>query len=89
MTLEGKVVRFWLSASGKAELPEWLQREPLDALVVEEDQLGVWIAVAGDEGALATEGLEVVLLKWEHFSTALTSYEVQQPSERQTAGFTH
>lgn len=85
MTLAGKTVRFWLSLAGKAELPEPLNaRESLEALVVEEDALGVWVWVAnelGEQQALP----EVMLLKWEHFCTALAGYEL--PQQRPGAGF--
>ncbi len=85
MTLAGKTVRFWLSSVGKAELPEPLSTgESLEALVIEEDTLGVWVWVANDAGE--QRGFpEVMLLKWEHFCTALASYEL--PQERPAAGF--
>lgn len=87
MTLAGKTVRFWLSSSGKSELPQSLNaEESLEALVVEEDRLGVWIWVANEEGR-SQEAPEVMLLRWEHFSTALTSYEVPQSADRPALGF--
>jgi len=49
MTLAGKTVQFWLSLAGKSELPEPLSAGPmLEALVVEEDRLGVWIWVVNE-----------------------------------------
>ena len=87
MTLAGKTVRFWLSSLGKLELPQSLNaEESLEALVVEEDRLGIWIWVAGEERR-SDDAPEVMLLKWEHFSSALTSYEVPQSSDRPAAGF--
>ena len=88
MTLAGKTVQFWLSLAGKTELPEPLSGgETLEALVIEEDRLGVWIWVANEVSQPSQDVPEVMLLKWEHFCTALTGYEVPQPPGRPAAGF--
>ena len=87
MTLAGKTVRFWLSGLGSKDLPEPLSAEKsVEALVIEEDSLGVWIWVA-DETGRSQQVPKVMLLKWDYFCTALTSYEIPQSPERPTAGF--
>ena len=87
MTLAGKTVRFWLSEVGSKELPEPLSAEKsVEALVVEEDPLGVWIWVADGIGQ-SQQVPKLMLLKWEHFCTALTSYEAPQSPEHPTVGF--
>jgi hypothetical protein len=57
--------------------------EFIDGFVVDESHLGVWISVPELEPPSA-----VVLLKWEHFSTAVAEYEPDTPAERASAGFT-
>jgi hypothetical protein len=86
MRLAGKTVQFWLSDAGKKELPDQVfVGSPIEVLVVDEDQMGVWVWVQ-HEGA--TELVpEVMLLKWEHFATAATTYELPSTPERTLAGF--
>lgn len=86
MRLAGKTVRFWLSDAGKSELPgDIFADNPVEVVVIDEDPMGVWVWVQHEEtGELLPE---VMLLKWEHFATALTSYELPPEAERPAAGF--
>jgi hypothetical protein len=83
MNLSGSTVRFRLQPEGrevfKGIAPE---AEFLEGLVVSEDHLGVWLSLPEFESAT-----EVLLLKWEHFSTAITEYQPEMPTERPPAGF--
>jgi hypothetical protein len=54
----------------------------LEAVVVDENQLGAWISIPELKSPT-----EVVLLKWEYFSTAILDYFPQAPLERPPAGF--
>jgi hypothetical protein len=87
MRLAGKAVQFWLSPSGYAEVGEVLNVQgPFEVVVVDQDDLGVWIRVR--PGEELTDGADqVMLLKWAHFSTALTSFKVPEIEERPPAGF--
>jgi hypothetical protein len=83
MKLSGTRVRFRLLPQAQAALKGILQeREFVEALVVNEDHLGVWLSLPDLKSAA-----EVVLLKWEHFSTATLEYEPETPSERSLVGF--
>jgi hypothetical protein len=86
MRLAGKTVRFSLTDGGKCELPrDVFGDSPLEVVVIDGDPAGVWVWVQREEsGELLPE---VMLLKWEHFATALTSYEVPPTAERPAAGF--
>ncbi|HXZ78841.1 MAG TPA: hypothetical protein VEG30_02855 [Terriglobales bacterium] len=90
--LAGKRVRFWLSVAGRAELPEPLNTgnatdNSVEALVVDEGRLGVWVSVETEDMQLWHGLPAVMLLKWEHFCTALTTYETRQSAERPQPGF--
>ena len=86
MILAGKTVRFWLSQAARQELPGALSSpESFEALVVEEDPLGVWIWVASEQSESTPE---VTLLKWEQFCTARAAYEAPpEMQDRAVAGF--
>ncbi len=84
MNLVGKTVRFCLLPQGREGLQPALSiaGEYIDAVVADENHLGVWISVPELESAIG-----VVLLRWEYFSTALLDYEPGVPLEREPAGF--
>jgi hypothetical protein len=54
----------------------------LEAIVVDENQLGAWISIPELESPT-----EVVLLKWDYFSTAILDYQPEEPLARPPAGF--
>jgi hypothetical protein len=82
MSLEGKTVRFRLAESGRAALSGIaLEAEFVDGLVVDENQIGLWIYLPEFEGSMTA------LLRWEHFTTALVDYAPDVPAERFPAGF--
>jgi len=83
MNLAGRLVRFRLLPAGREALHDLTKgAEDLEAVVLDENQLGAWISVPELESAT-----EVVLLKWEHFSTAFLEYEPEVPLERSPVGF--
>ena len=83
MNLVGQTVRFRLLPQGRAAFDGVIpSAEFIDGLVVDENHLGVWISVPELEPPSA-----VALLKWEHFSTAVTEYAPGTPDERASAGF--
>ena len=57
-------------------------REFLDGFVVSENQHGVWLSLP--EFRPVTEA---ILLKWEHFSTAVVDYQPELPATREQIGF--
>jgi len=83
VNLAGRSVRFRLVSQGrdalKAVVPD---REYVDGLVVDEDHLGVWISLPELEPPT-----EVVLLRWDYFSTAMLEFEPEATVERSPAGF--
>ena len=56
--------------------------EYVDAFVVNEDHLGVWVSLPELPSVTA-----VVLLKWKQFSTAMLEYEPEVLTERSPVGF--
>jgi hypothetical protein len=89
MQLTGRTVRFWLSEDGRAQLAGvGLAQNVVDAYVVDENHLGVWIWLP-QEAELANEETvpEVILMRWSHFWTASVEYIPQAPPPRPTAGF--
>ena len=84
MNLTGRIVRFRLAASGLEALHDIVKGpKDLEAFVVDENQLGAWISVPELESPT-----EVVLLRWEHFSTAFLEYDPEVPISREPVGFT-
>jgi hypothetical protein len=84
MDLAGRFVHFWLSPSGREALSEVIPGgADFEALVVEEDGIGLWIWIPDAE----PESREVTLLKWEYFAAARLDYEPEVPQDRPPAGF--
>ena len=84
MDLTGRLVHFWLSPSGREALEDVIAGGPdFEALVVEEDDVGLWIWMPDPEHG----SREVTLLKWEYFGAARLEYEPEVPQERSRAGF--
>jgi len=85
MDLRGKFVRFWLSPDGEVALKDVIRTDrELEALVVEEDNLGFWIWVP--EAGKGSR--EVTLLKREYFAAVSVVYEPPEAAkERPPAGF--
>ena len=81
MQLSGRTVRFWLSQVGRQEDSAWGSwgGKEIEALVVDEDQLGVWLWLP--------DKTDVFLLRWAHISTAALEYIPPAPVERTQAGF--
>ena len=83
MNLTGSTVRFHLLPQGRDAIKGFVSdQEFLDGFVVSENHLGVWISLEKLEPTDA-----VVLLKWEHFSTAMLVYRPEAPVERSPVGF--
>ncbi len=83
MNLSGSTVRFRLQPSGRDALEGMVSDgEFLEGFVVSESHLGVWLSLPE-----LVSPTEVVLLKWEHFSTAMLEYRAEAPIERPPAGF--
>ena len=83
MKLVGKTVRFHLLPHGREALKGIASiGEFVNALVVGENHLGIWVSVPELEPASS-----VMLLKWDHFSTAVVEYEPEVPAERSAPGF--
>jgi hypothetical protein len=84
MVLTGRLVHFWLSPSGRDALGEVIPGgADFEALVVEEDEIGLWIWIPDAEH----DSREVTLLKWEYFAAARLDYEPEVPQDRPPAGF--
>jgi hypothetical protein len=85
MDLTGRFVHFWLSPSGREALKEVISGGPdFEALVVEVDDLGLWIWMPDAEQG----SREVTLLKLEYFAAAPLEYEPPEaPRERPSVGF--
>jgi hypothetical protein len=84
MDLTGRFVHFWLSPSGREALGEVIAGGPdFEALVVEEDSIGLWLWVPDAEQG----SREVTLLKWEYFAAASLEYQPATPIERPPTGF--
>ena len=58
------------------------EQEFLEGFVVSENHLGVWLSLPELKSAT-----DVVLLKWEQFSTAIIEYEPEPLAQRLPAGF--
>lgn len=83
MDLSGSTVRFRLLPQGREAVKGIVSdQEFLEGFVVSEDHLGVWLSLEVLEPADA-----VMLLKWEHFSTATLQYRPEAPAERSPLGF--
>jgi hypothetical protein len=83
MNLIGSTARFHLLPQGREAVKGVLSdREFLDGFVVSESHLGVWLSLP--ELRLNNE---VLLLKWEQFSTAVLEYTPEAPAQRLPAGF--
>ncbi len=84
MNLIGSTVSFHLLPQGREAFKEIAPgKEVLEGFVVDENHLGVWLSLPELDSAN-----EVVLLKWEQFSTATLEYEPEAPAgERSPAGF--
>jgi hypothetical protein len=84
MNLAGRSVRFRLRPGGRQALSSVVgEIDELQAFVVSENHLGAWVSVPELESPT-----EVVLLRWEHFSTAFLEYEPEVPLSREAVGFT-
>lgn len=83
MNLVGGFVRVHLSSVGQQELGMILKADtPLEAFVVSQDSVGLWVTTDTE-----SQAPEVVLLKWEHFSTVSFEFRPTTPMERGPAGF--
>ncbi len=83
MNLSGRNVRFRLLPQGREALKAIVpDSEYVEGFVVDENHLGVWVALPELEPAT-----EIVLLKWDHFSTAMLEFEPETPAGRSPAGF--
>jgi hypothetical protein len=81
MIAPGEIVRFQLSQQGSAVLrgpKAFFQDEVVQARVVSVDELGVWIEY--------TEA-EALLLKWQHFETAVVDILEEQSLPIKRIGF--
>lgn len=84
MNLAGSLVHFWLSPAGYDALSKVIPGvADFEALVVEEDSIGLWIW-RSDAGH---QSREVTLLKWEYFAAATLEYQPEVPQEKPPAGF--
>jgi len=84
VTFTGNRVRFRLLPAGRDAVAAVLSQdtEDLEGFVVDEDDLGVWIAIPKPQ-----RKRDVMLLKWEHFLTAVTQWDPEPFMERPAAGF--
>jgi hypothetical protein len=83
MNLTGSTVSFHLLPQGREAFREIApDRDVLEAFVVDENHLGVWLSLPDLKSAN-----DVVLLKWEQFSTATLEYEPEAPAQHLPAGF--
>ncbi len=83
MNLTGTTVSFHLLPQGREAFREIApDKDVLEGFVVNENHLGVWLSLPELKSAN-----EVILLKWEQFSTATLEYEPEAPGERLPAGF--
>ncbi len=87
MVLAGKPVLFRLSPDGKLALKGLFQRAGVfRALVLEEDELGLWVRL-GTGPLKGTSQPVAVLLKWHYFSTALVDWQPEVVRPKRRAGF--
>jgi len=83
MNLTGSRVRFHLLSQGREAINGVVSdQEFLEGFVVSENHLGLWLSLE----ELEPEN-RVMLLKWEHFSTAILDYRPEAPMERSPLGF--
>jgi hypothetical protein len=81
MIAPGEIVRFQLSAQGAGVLTGakgLFSGDVFQARVVSVDQFGVWIEYTQTEA---------LLLKWQHFETAVVDIPQEEPSPRKRIGF--
>ena len=84
MDLTGRLVHFWLSPAGKEALSEVIAGgADFEALVVEQNSVGLWLWIPDAEH----ESREVTLLKWEYVAAASLEYQPETPRDRPPAGF--
>lgn len=84
MILTGAQVRFWLTPAGMEALRTVMPRsEDFEALVFEEDGIGLWIYLMDGE----QDADQATLLKWEYVAAARLEYEPDVPLEKPPAGF--
>jgi len=84
MDLTGRLVHFWLAPGGQEALNEVIPGgSDFEALVMEEDHVGLWIWIPDVE----YQSREVTLLKWEYVASATLEYQPEVPRDRPPVGF--
>lgn len=88
MNLSGKLALFRLSSDGDRALSGALPPGgSFFGQVVDQDEIGLWVAVEGQEVGVPQVPLRIILLKWDYLATAISEFEPQQPAVRQRIGF--
>lgn len=86
MNLAGQRVLFRLSEAGRDALRGLVPESgSFERFVVDENSLGVWILVLEEPKVTDEEADRVMLVKWEHFSTA--TLRPGTPVEKRPIGF--
>ena len=87
MILERRVVRFRLSPEGQTALKGLFEKPTLSAFVECVDELGAWIHLGSKKRVPVGQPIILMLLKWDHFSTAVLDYKPERPVPRKPIGF--
>jgi len=84
-----RVVRFYLSAEGRKSLRGLVPaRGSFQAVVIATDQLGALVyRAAGRSGALSSEKIPVMLLRWDYIASMTFDYQTEGGPVRTSIGF--
>jgi hypothetical protein len=82
--LQGRTVRFQLTAYGKEALAGAIKGDSVLGIVEVVDSLGAWVVVGS---SASCEPYPLVLLKWESFSTAVVEVEGFEEAPKSKIGF--
>lgn len=88
MRLAGNTVLFRLTPEGQRALNGLIPTSgSFTVLVIDEDDLGVWISTGAERSSGADQTDSVMLLKWHYFSTAVLDFRPETPAARAPVGF--
>jgi hypothetical protein len=82
--LQGRTVRFQLTAFGKEALAGAIKGDSVSGIIEVVDDLGAWIVVGS---SVAGRPYPLLLLKWETFSTAVVEVEPAEEAPKSRIGF--
>ncbi len=84
--LQGRTVRFHLTAYGKEALAGAVKEDSVLGIVEVVDDLGAWVVVGSPDPG---RPYPLLLLKWESFSTAVVEVETAEEAPKSRIGFSN